>query len=257
MLPPPGVYGGSIQLGAGTIEFHDGDGKTIPALKDAKLWKGVGGPFAYYVPDVKVLGGSIAIGGIVPTGEICGHLFTGQRNQCTGSIGDPYVEIDWSRFYGKLRPSRYSSGAYPIPEGLSVLIGFGVVIPVGRFDSYDPLAQALSLGTNIWDIRAKPGAHLHHGSHLRRRDRDQCQALLEQLPRKHGHPLPDRKPWSISTSRLPSTSGDSRSARRASTRCSSRTTRSTASPSRRTGVKARSCRWAASSPTTCLKSLHR
>ena len=66
-------------------------------------------------------------------------------------MGDPYVEVDWARFFGRVRASS-DSGAYPILEGLSVLVGFGVVIPVGSFDSRSPLTQALSLGTNIWDF---------------------------------------------------------------------------------------------------------
>jgi hypothetical protein len=66
-------------------------------------------------------------------------------------MGDPYVEVDWARFFGTVRPSR-NSGAYPILEGLSVLVGFGVVVPLGGFNSSSPLAQALSMGTNIWDV---------------------------------------------------------------------------------------------------------
>jgi hypothetical protein len=103
------------------------------------------------VPDIKVLGGSVGIGAVAPAGNSCGHLFPGQSRQCTASIGDPYVEIDWSRFFGTVRASRYP-GAYPIMEGLSVLVGFGVVIPAGQSDFSSPLSQALALGTNIWDF---------------------------------------------------------------------------------------------------------
>lgn len=151
MLPPPGLYYGTIQLVAGTIDFLDGRGKTAPGLEGAHLTKGVGGPFLYYVPDLKVLGGHVAIAGIVPAVHQCGHLFAGQRDDCDTGIGDPYVEIAWSRFFGTWRPSEIA-GDYPIAEGLSVLVGFGAVIPAGKFSSRDPLAQALSAGTNIWDF---------------------------------------------------------------------------------------------------------
>lgn len=151
LVPPPGVYGGTIQLGAATLDFLDASGKSVPALKDAKLSKEVAGPFVYYVPPAKVLGGSIGVGAVLPAGNICGRLFTGQAKECTGSLGDPYVEIDWGRFFGKMRPSRFA-GAYPVPEGLAVLVGFGVVIPAGGSDFSDPLSQALHLGTNIWDL---------------------------------------------------------------------------------------------------------
>jgi hypothetical protein len=151
MLPPPGLYGGTIQLAAGTLDFVDGNGDTIPALRDARLTKQVGGPFLYYVPDVAVLGGSIGFGAIVPAGNQCGHLLVDQARRCSVSIGDPYVELDWSRSFAKARPSTFA-GAYPILEGLTILIGFGVVIPAGQFDSSDPLEQALTMGTNIWDF---------------------------------------------------------------------------------------------------------
>ena len=151
MLPPPGVYGGTFLLGAGTRDFLDGEGRTIPALKDARLSKELAGPFLLYVPDLKVLGGSIGFGGMIPAGNQCGHLVTGEPSRCTVDVGDPYVEFDWSRFFGTLRPSKFS-GAYPILEGLTILVGFGVVIPAGGFDASDPTEQALSIGNNIWDF---------------------------------------------------------------------------------------------------------
>jgi hypothetical protein len=150
-LPPPGLYGGAIGLAAATRGFVDGSGKTIPALADAYLEKQVTGPFLLYVPAISVLGGSVGIGGVVPIGNQCGHLNSGERIRCTTSVGDPYIEIDWSRSFGKLRPSKFA-GAYPIFEGLSVLIGLGAVLPLGGFDTSDPTEQALSIGNNTWDI---------------------------------------------------------------------------------------------------------
>ena len=151
MLPPPGLYGGVFVLAAGTRDFLDGNGKIIPALRDAHLAKQFAGPFLFYVPDVKLFGGSIGFGGMVPGGNQCGHLFVGEPRRCTVGFGDPYVELDWSRFFGRVRPSKFS-GAYPIFEGLSLLVGFGVVIPIGTYDASDPTEQALSIGSNIWDF---------------------------------------------------------------------------------------------------------
>jgi hypothetical protein len=155
-LPPPGLYGGVILLGATAFDFVDGHGKTIPALAEAHLTKYLAGPFLYYVPDVKVLGGSLGIGGIVPLGDQCGHLFIGEPNDCTTGVGDPYAEIDWSRSFGKLRPSNYA-GAYPILEGLTILAGFGVIFPVGTYDASDLTQQALSIGNNLWDFAPTVG----------------------------------------------------------------------------------------------------
>ncbi len=151
MLPPPGLYGGVILLGASTLDFVDGNGETIPALRDAHLAKELAGPFLYYVPEVKVLGGSIGLGAIIPAGNQCGHLFVGDSDRCTLGVGDPYVEIDWSRSFGTLRPSKFS-GAAPILQGLTILAGFGVVVPVGTYDASDPTEKALSIGNNIWDL---------------------------------------------------------------------------------------------------------
>ena len=151
VLPPPGLYGGTILLGAEAFDFVDGHGKTIPALVDAHLTKYLAGPFLYYVPDVKVLGGSIGVGSIVPLGEQCGHLFPGDPSDCTTGVGDPYVEFDWSRSFGKLRPSKYA-GAAPILQGLTILAGFGTVFPAGTYTASDPTQQALSIGNNTWDF---------------------------------------------------------------------------------------------------------
>ena len=151
MLPPPGLYGGVILLGAGTLDFVDGHGDTIPALREAHLEKELAGPFLYYVPDIKVFGGSIGFGAIIPAGNQCGHLFIGDSNRCTVGVGDPYAEINWSRSFGTPRPSKYP-GAYPILQGLTIMTGFGVVFPAGTYDSSDVTEQALSIGNNLWDF---------------------------------------------------------------------------------------------------------
>jgi len=130
----PGLYGGLPVLGAQAFDFLDGKGNTVPALRDINLHKEIVGPFLYYVPKFKVVGGSIGVGGLVPFGNQCGHLFVGEADDCTFAIGDPYAEIDWSRYFGTPRPSRHP-GALPILEGLAVLIGFGVVFPAGQFDA--------------------------------------------------------------------------------------------------------------------------
>jgi hypothetical protein len=148
---PPGVYVGTVGVLSATIDFVDAHGNTIPALSDARLVKEIAGPFFYFVPQTKVLGGSLAIAGLAPAGNICGHLFAGTSNECDAGIGDPYVEMAWSRYFGTPRPSAYA-GAYPIAEGLSVLLGFGAVLPVGRFNGSNPLSRAISIGSNLWDF---------------------------------------------------------------------------------------------------------
>lgn len=151
MLPPPGVYTGAVLLATGSIDFVDANGNTIPALRSARVTKEIVAPFFYHVPDIKLLGGSIGYGAMVPLGNQCGHLFVGDSDRCTAGLGDPYIEMDWSRSFGKLRSSKYP-GAYPILEGLSVMLGLGVLVPLGSYDASDPTEQALSIGSNIWDV---------------------------------------------------------------------------------------------------------
>lgn len=156
MPVPPGFYAGFAVLHAQTTDFLDKHGRTVPFLSDAKLKKTITGPFFYYVPDTKVLGGSIGVGGYVPLIDQCGHLFMGQADQCNFAVGDPYVELDWSRYFGTPRASKYPN-AYPILEGLSVLVGVGVVLPIGEYSAPDPLRQAISAGSNIWDVAPTVG----------------------------------------------------------------------------------------------------
>ena len=151
VLPPPGLYAGAILGTATASDFVDGSGRTIPALSTAHLTKTLDGPFLVYVPDVRLFGGSIGVAGIIPNGVQCGHLFVTTPDECTVGFADPYVEVDWSRSFGKLRPSKFP-GAFPIHEGLTVLIGFGVVFPIGQYDASNPTALALSLGGNTWDF---------------------------------------------------------------------------------------------------------
>jgi hypothetical protein len=151
LLPPPGLYGGIVLFEATAFDFVGGDGKTIPALSEARLHRNFTGPFLIYVPNVQVLGGSIGLAAIVPNGVECGRLFAVTPPRCIGGLGDPYVEATWSRSFGTLRPSKFS-GAFPILEGLTVAFGFGAVLPLGRYDARLAQTQGLTIGNNIWDF---------------------------------------------------------------------------------------------------------
>ena len=150
-LPPPGLYGGMVFFYATAREFVDGSGHVIPALSGLELDRKRAGPFLIYVPNVQVLGGSVAVAGIIPGGTECGRLFAATPPRCIEGLGDPYVEAAWSRFYGSVRPSQYP-GAFPIAEGLTATFGFGAVIPIGKYDVTDATTQGLAIGNNIWDL---------------------------------------------------------------------------------------------------------
>jgi hypothetical protein len=138
-------------FGGEAFNFVDGNGQPIPALGDANLKRVIGGPFIGYIPDIDILGGSIGFAAVVPYGRQCGRLFSATPRSCQSGFGDPYLEVSWSRFFGAVRPSRYS-GALPIPQGLAIAIGFGVVVPSGQYNASDPTTRALSNGSNIWDF---------------------------------------------------------------------------------------------------------
>ncbi|MEM7225243.1 MAG: transporter [Pseudomonadota bacterium] len=151
LLPPPGIYGG-VAVGYGDIQgFNDGDGNSIPALEDLEQSGPVGGIAGLYVPDFQVFGGSLGALAVIKGGQECGRLFSGQSRKCVHGFGDPYVEIGWSRFFGDWRFSEYED-SYPIPEGLTVYAGFGVVLPFGDYDRSAMESNGVTLGDNIWDF---------------------------------------------------------------------------------------------------------
>src|SRR5262245_63283851 len=61
ILPPPGLYGGLIGLDSHVPEVVEGTGHPVPGLDAVKLNARIAAPFFVYVPDVKVLGGSIGL----------------------------------------------------------------------------------------------------------------------------------------------------------------------------------------------------
>jgi hypothetical protein len=151
LLPPPGLYGGIVLFAATAFDFLDGNGRTIPALSEAHLHRDFSGPFLIFVPDIQVLGGTVGLAAIAPNGVECGRLFAVTPPRCIGGLGDPYVEVAWSRSFGTLRPSKFPD-AFPIHEGLTVALGFGAVVPLGRYDARLANTQGLTIGNNIWDF---------------------------------------------------------------------------------------------------------
>jgi hypothetical protein len=150
-LPPPGLYGGAIYVRGGAHNFTDGSGNEIPALDGLNLHQDFGAGFLLYVPPVQVFGGSIGVAGVLVGGENCGRLVDAAPKHCNTGAGDPYVELQWSRFFGKVRPSSDPT-AYPIAEGLAIEFGVGAIIPVGSYGAEEARTQGTTLGSNIWDI---------------------------------------------------------------------------------------------------------
>lgn len=156
LIPPPGVYGGVALYHAETVDFNDKDGREIPALSDAHLEKTLGAPFFIYVPQTTIAGGAVAVWGYVPIVRTGGHLFSGTSDARDTGVGDAYLEFDWSKSFVRPRASA-SSNAYPVLEGFSVILGVGIVFPMGEYTAADPLRQAISPGSNIWDFAPTAG----------------------------------------------------------------------------------------------------
>lgn len=150
-LPPPGFYAGGVLFGATAFDFVDGQGKTIPALSGAHLDRKLVAPFFGYVPDAQILGGSIGLIGTIPYGTECGRLFITTPSRCQTGLGDAYVEADWSRSFGTLRPSHFPD-ANPVFQGLTIMLGFGAVLPTGKYDAQLAAIQGLTTGNNIYDL---------------------------------------------------------------------------------------------------------
>ena len=151
LLPPPGLYGGAVGLVSSVHEIHDGTGKPVPGLDAVNLIARLAGPFFVYVPHTKLFGGAIGLFGTAPIGQQCGQLISVIPRQCISGFGDPYVEAAWSRSFGRLRQSR-DPGAFPIVEGLTVALGLGAVIPVGRYDPKLQATNGITVGNNTWDV---------------------------------------------------------------------------------------------------------
>lgn len=150
-LPPPGLYGGVTGLDSVVHEVHDGTGHPAPGLDAVDLNALVAAPFFVWVPNTTVFNGSLGLIGVFPAGQECGQLLSSIPRRCVSGFGDPYIELSWSRFFGKVRAS-HDPGAFPIPEGLTVSLGLGAVIPVGQYDPQLQRSNGISLGNHTFDL---------------------------------------------------------------------------------------------------------
>lgn len=151
MLPPPGLYGGGALFHAEASRFFDGQGRAIPAFDQLRLQRERVGAFLLYVPPTQVMGGAIGLLGYLSAGQECGKVFAVTPSRCVTGGGDPYVEVAWSRHLGAIRPSTFSD-APPVPEGLTVMLGLGAVLPIGKWNFEDATRQGLVIGNNILDV---------------------------------------------------------------------------------------------------------
>ena len=150
-LPPPGLYGAIVSVAASAYQIRDGSGNPRAGLDAVDINSRSVGTVLLYVPDVKLFGGSIGFLGTIGAGSICGQIVSSNPSRCQSGVGDPYVEMSWSRFFGFTRPS-YDTNAVPIREGLAVGAGLGAVLPFGLYNASVRASNGITVGSNIWDI---------------------------------------------------------------------------------------------------------
>lgn len=150
-LPQPGLYGGFSAVYANGRSFYDGDGQEVTARRGGDLNYFYGAAFLYYAPEVRILGGRFGLLGTLRTGDVCGRLRSTTSTNCAAGFGDPYVTVNWSRYFGHHHPSRFA-GAPAVAEGLWVALGLGVIFPFGQYDATETTAYGTSVGRNVWDF---------------------------------------------------------------------------------------------------------
>jgi hypothetical protein len=150
-LPPPGFYAAIVGVGATSSQIRDGSGQPRAGLNAVEINAASAGAVFLYVPDFKVFGGSIGFLGTAGAGTICGQIVSANPSRCRTDVGDPYVEMFWSRFFGFTRPSSDKT-ALPIREGLAVGAGLGVVLPLGAYDQRIQASNGVNIGNNIMDV---------------------------------------------------------------------------------------------------------
>jgi hypothetical protein len=138
-------------VAASSQQVRDGSGHPRAGLNAVDINAISAGSVFLYVPDFKLFGGSIGFLGVVGAGTICGQIVSANPARCQSGVGDPYVEMSWSRSFGFTRPSRDPS-ALPIREGLTVGAGLGAVLPFGAYNSRVQASNGISVGNNTLDI---------------------------------------------------------------------------------------------------------
>jgi hypothetical protein len=153
---PPGLYGAIITGGSSAYQLRDGSGNPRAGLNAVGIDAVVGGVALSYVPNFRLLDGSIAFLGVSGGGSVCGQITSANPRRCMTGFGDLYLETSWSRFFGSIRPSR-EQGALPIREGLAISTGIGTMIPIGLYDRRVQASNGVTVSSNTLDIAPSMG----------------------------------------------------------------------------------------------------
>jgi hypothetical protein len=146
-LPPPGFYGAIVGTRASAYQLRDGAGQPRAGLNAVDINSIGVGAVLLYVPNIKLFDGSIGFLGTTGVGQVCGQIVSTRPSRCRSGIGDSYVEMFWSRFYGFTRPSSDKT-ALPIREGLAVGAGLGAVLPFGPYNAIIQASNGVTVGSN-------------------------------------------------------------------------------------------------------------
>ncbi len=147
LLPPPGTYGIGMAAYERAPDLRSPNGSRSPAGLKGRvggLAAGIG-----HVFDAEIAGGRLAAAAMTLASYTCVRLTAVNQRQCQVGQGDSYAELFWSRQLGELGlpgPAADDPRRQAIPYGLSVGLGFGVLIPTGAYRVRD----IAPLGFNTW-----------------------------------------------------------------------------------------------------------
>lgn len=170
VLPQTGWYGGAAFVAIPGKDYYDSNGDKVPLEFDYEpYFLGIG---AMYVYPGEVAGGrlasSVQLSAVKSRATLAGNEVT------ANGLADAYVDVlMWSRSFGapavsgnpktmmQSNPNNISPWQL-LPQGLSVLGGLAMKVPIGKYDSDKPLNP----GTNVWVVSPNVGVTYLSEPHL-------------------------------------------------------------------------------------------
>jgi hypothetical protein len=133
-LPPPGLYGGVVAIGAYAFQLNGDNGKKNPALHNVDLNLGGVAAGAEYVYTPTFYGGRLATevqeGYYAPATLSIDH-----HREYGGGWTDLYSDLlKWSRYLGPMGVT-VPPGARKLPYGLTVQAAYSMIFPIGAYRS--------------------------------------------------------------------------------------------------------------------------
>ncbi|MFC2996279.1 transporter [Acinetobacter sichuanensis] len=141
ILPPSGNYITAVAAGINIDKWYDKNGNEI----DTKGHVAIGGVGILHVYEKKLFGGNIASSIFTGIQELC---FGFDQEQCSRGFQDVYSDVFmWNKHYA------ISSEANSMTNGLSILTGLGLNLPLGEYTK----SKNVNIGSNYLTISPNIG----------------------------------------------------------------------------------------------------